>query len=158
MVMCQTNVSFHTASAHPAVMSAWWNENCRIVNGISCRKCAEFSPEELRPYGREFEYQWCKLRSLLNSWGYQTINLHIFIYIYRYMKIDRIPDVNFQTSKANRNRCGLKSIGNTCMNYGQTYEHLHSPTTEHQLTLKVLNFWKFTSYCSLNPYGRAWGK
>ena len=23
------------------------------------------------------------------------------------------------------------------------------------LTLKVLNFWKFTSYCSLNPYGRA---
>ena len=26
------------------------------------------------------------------------------------------------------------------------------------LTLKVLNFWKFTSYCSLNPNGRAWGK
>ena len=26
------------------------------------------------------------------------------------------------------------------------------------LTLKVLNFWKLTSYCRLNPYGRAWGK
>ena len=25
------------------------------------------------------------------------------------------------------------------------------------LTLKVLNFWKFTSYCSLNPYGRHGG-
>ena len=28
-----------------------------------------------------------------------------------------------------------------------------------RLNLKVLYFWKFTSYCSLkNPYGRAWGK
>ena len=26
------------------------------------------------------------------------------------------------------------------------------------LTLKVLNFWKFTSYRSLKAYGRAWGK
>ena len=23
------------------------------MNGISCRKCAEFSPEEMRPYKRE---------------------------------------------------------------------------------------------------------
>ena len=25
-----------------------------------------------------------------------------------------------------------------------------------ELTLEVMNFWKFTSYCSLKAYGRAW--
>ena len=30
-------------------MGTWWNEQWRIVNGNSCRKCAEFSPEEMRP-------------------------------------------------------------------------------------------------------------
>ena len=33
----------------------------KIVNGISCRKCAGFSPEEMRPCKREFQYQGCKL-------------------------------------------------------------------------------------------------
>ena len=54
----------------------------RIVNGISCRKCAEFFPEEMGPYKREFQYQGCKLCSLLNSMGYQTINIHICIYLF----------------------------------------------------------------------------
>ena len=63
-------------------MGTWWNKQWRIVNGNSCRKCAEFSPEEMRPYKREFQYQGCKLWSLLNSMGYQTINIHIYIYIY----------------------------------------------------------------------------
>ena len=47
-----------------------------------CRKCAEISPEEMRPYKRGFQYQGCKLQSLLNSRGFQTINLYIYIYSY----------------------------------------------------------------------------
>ena len=31
---------------------------------------------------KEFQYQGCKLWSLLNSRGYQTINIHIYIYIF----------------------------------------------------------------------------
>ena len=53
--------SYHAASVHPAVMGTWWNKQWRIVNGNSCRKCAEFSTEEMRPYKREFQYQGCKL-------------------------------------------------------------------------------------------------
>ena len=60
--MCRgVGLSYHAASVHPAVMGTWWNEQWRIVNGNSCRKCAEFSPEEMRPYKREFQYQGCKL-------------------------------------------------------------------------------------------------
>ena len=33
----------------------------KIVTGISCRKCVEFSPEEMRRYKREFLYQGCRL-------------------------------------------------------------------------------------------------
>ena len=64
----------------------WWvpgeTKLGKSMNSISCRKCAEFSPEEMRPYYREFQYQGCKLDSLLNSWsrGFQTINLYIYIY------------------------------------------------------------------------------
>ena len=36
-------------------------KNWKIVTGICYRKCAEFSPEEMRPYKREFQYQGCKL-------------------------------------------------------------------------------------------------
>ena len=50
------------------------------VNGISYRKCAEFSPEEIRPYMRKFQHKGCNLWSLLNSHGYQTINIHIYIF------------------------------------------------------------------------------
>ena len=46
----------------------------------SCRKCAEFSPEKMRPYARDFQYQGCKLWSLLNSMGCQTINIHIYFF------------------------------------------------------------------------------
>ena len=51
---CRANFSFHTASAYPAMMSTWWNkklENCE--SDISCRKCAEFSSEDMRPYKKE---------------------------------------------------------------------------------------------------------
>ena len=56
------------------------------MNDNSRRKCAEFSSEEMRPYKREFQYQGCKLLSLLNSMGYQTINIHICSYIF-YLQI-----------------------------------------------------------------------
>ena len=58
----------------------------------------------------------------------------------------------------------------TYMFYPRSMLHVTFAKTEGQwlsdiykfanLTLKVLYFWKFTSYCSLkpNPYGRAWGK
>ena len=59
------------------------------MNGISCRKCAEFSPEEMRPYKREFQYQGCKLQSLLNSLGFQAINLYIYIYLFTFMVVNR---------------------------------------------------------------------
>ena len=75
-----TSLSYHAASVHPAMMGTWWNKKWTIVNGIICRKCAEFSPEEIRPYKREFQYQGCKLWCLLNFLGYQTINIHIYIY------------------------------------------------------------------------------
>ena len=58
----------------------WEEQNWRIVNGISCRQWAEFSPEEMRPYKTEVHYQRCKLWSLLNSMGYQTIIIRIYIY------------------------------------------------------------------------------
>ena len=71
---------YHAASVYLAVMGTWWNEKWKIVNGIfSCRKCTEFSQEEMILYKREFQYQGCKLWSLLNSMGYQTINIHIYI-------------------------------------------------------------------------------
>ena len=44
---CWASLSYHAASVHPAVMGTWWKEQWRIVNGNSCRKCAEFSPEEM---------------------------------------------------------------------------------------------------------------
>ena len=55
------------------------------VNGISCRKCADFSPEEMRPYKREFQYQGCNLWSLLN-WTHWDIRLQtypLFIHLQR---------------------------------------------------------------------------
>ena len=51
------------------------------MNGISCRKCLEFSPEEMRLYKREVQYQGCKLSSLLKARGYQTINGHIYLFV-----------------------------------------------------------------------------
>ena len=66
----------------PAVTGTWSNKIGKNVNEISCRKCAEFFPEDMRPYMREFQYQGFKLWSLLNSQGYQTINMHIYIHIY----------------------------------------------------------------------------
>ena len=71
---------WHAASVHVAVTGTWWNKKWRIVNGCSCRKWAELSLEEMMPYERVFQYQGCKLLSLLNSMGYQTINIHIYIY------------------------------------------------------------------------------
>ena len=70
----------------PLSTQQWWmpggTKNELIVIGISCTKSAEFPTEEMRPYEREFQYQGCKLWSLLNSMGYQTVNIHIYIYIY----------------------------------------------------------------------------
>ena len=49
----------------PLSTQQWWVPGGmkigKIVNGISCRKCAEFSPESMRPYMREFQYRGCKL-------------------------------------------------------------------------------------------------
>ena len=47
---CRANFSFHNASAHLAVMGIWWNEKWSTVSGISCKKYAEFSPEEMKTY------------------------------------------------------------------------------------------------------------
>ena len=42
------NLSYHTASVHPAVMGIpGGTKTGKIVNGISCRKYSEFSPEEM---------------------------------------------------------------------------------------------------------------
>ena len=41
---------------------------------------AEVSPKELRLYKKDFQYQGCELRSLLNARGYQTINIHIYLF------------------------------------------------------------------------------
>ena len=38
-----------------------WTKSAKIVNGISCRKCTELSPEVMRPYKRGFQYQGCTL-------------------------------------------------------------------------------------------------
>ena len=40
-------------------------KNWKIVNGISCRKCAEFSPEEMRPYKRERERESSNTRGII---------------------------------------------------------------------------------------------
>ena len=78
-----------TSHAIPSLSTQqWWvpggTKIGNIVNGFSCRKCAEFSPEEMRPYERELQYQGCRLESLLNSWGFQTINLYIYIYLFTF--------------------------------------------------------------------------
>ena len=54
----------------------------------------------------EFQYQGCKLWSLLNSWGYQTRNIHIYIYIYMMINLSR-TSCNLATS---RNRGMFGSI------------------------------------------------
>ena len=69
----------------PLSTQQWWvpggMKTGKIVNGISCRICTQLSPEEMNRCKREFQYHWCKLSSLLNSRGFQTINLYIYIYI-----------------------------------------------------------------------------
>ena len=87
VLSCWASLSYHAASVHPAVMGTWWNENWRIVNGISCGKCAEFSPEETRLHTREFQYQGCKLLSLLNSRGYQTVK-HTHLHLHLLIRVD----------------------------------------------------------------------
>ena len=37
------------------------------------------SPQIRQDRTREFQYQGCKLQSLLNSWGFQPINIYIYI-------------------------------------------------------------------------------
>ena len=57
-------------------------KNWKIVNGISCRKCAEFSSEEMKPYKREFQYQGCKLQKSAELTGisdYKNLHLHLLI-------------------------------------------------------------------------------
>ena len=61
VVEVSANFSLHTVSNCPAMMGTWWNEKWRIVNGISCRKCAEIPSEEMKPCAREFQYQGCTL-------------------------------------------------------------------------------------------------
>ena len=72
----------HIISVHPSLLGTWWDDKWRLVIGISCRKCTEFSPQEMRPYEKEFQYHGCKLWSLLNSRGYQTINTHIYTFTF----------------------------------------------------------------------------
>ena len=53
-------------------------------------------------------------------------------------------------------------VKNTVWNYSLHTSFANSfwgsLTIVDSLTLKVLNFWKFTSYCSLKPLWSAWGK
>ena len=61
----------------PAVISTWWNKKARLSwLAIAAANCTnvKFSPQEMRLYMREFQYQGCKLWSLLNARGYQTMN------------------------------------------------------------------------------------
>ena len=55
LVMCGS-VGQTSHSILPLPTQQWWipggTKNWKIVNGISCRKCAEFAPEEMRPYKR----------------------------------------------------------------------------------------------------------
>ena len=84
--MCTGVVQIPYHTIPPLSTQQWWvpggTKTGKIVNGISCRKCADFSPKEMRLYKREFQCEGCKLLSLLNSRGFQTINLYICIYIY----------------------------------------------------------------------------
>ena len=74
------NFPYHS----PLSTQQWWvpggMKTGKIVNSISCRKCTEFSPEQIRSYKRDFQYQRCKLQSLMNSRGFQTINLHMYFF------------------------------------------------------------------------------
>ena len=46
--------------------------------GYSCRKRIEFFPQEMKLLKVVFQYQWCKVYSLLNLWGYlDYINIHL---------------------------------------------------------------------------------
>ena len=51
-ISLQSYFLYHAASVHPAVKGTWLIGKLRIVKDISCRKCAEFSPEEFRSYKR----------------------------------------------------------------------------------------------------------
>ena len=57
------------------------------------------SPREdktLSQYKRKFQYQGCKLWSLLNSMGYQTVNIHFYIYIHNmYVTVSRAIRTRF---------------------------------------------------------------
>ena len=80
-------------SCHLSPRQQWWvvggkrKLNCKWL-AIAVAKCAkaELSSEEMRLYAREFQYQGYKLWSLMNSRGYQTINIHVYIYLLLKMK------------------------------------------------------------------------
>ena len=71
-------------------MGTWWNENWRIVNGVSCRECVEFSPEERIPYKRERERERVAVpgmkieKSAKLTWisDYKHTHSHLFIYLF----------------------------------------------------------------------------
>ena len=54
--MCQANFSFYAVSVHPVVIAGSGGMKCQfVVTGSSCRKCAEFSREELKPLKNVFQ-------------------------------------------------------------------------------------------------------
>ena len=110
-------------------------QKMRIVNGISCRKCTEFFPGEMILYKREFQYQGCKLWSLLNLMGYQTINIHI----YNCLGWSRIMHVNIQLYAKSKNDAGQFTFvqNDQAKYYILANGHLSEICFEHHLYLKM---------------------
>ena len=92
-VRCWVRLSYHVASVHLTGMGTWWNEYW-IVNGISYRKCAEFSQGEMTLRNREFQCQRCNLWSLLNS---RDIRLWSYIFTFKCF-VERVVFIGTLTS------------------------------------------------------------
>ena len=71
---------------------------------LSCRKCAEFSPEEMRPQKSVLQYLGCKLYSLLKSRGYLHYK-HVHVYIN--IIIPRKNALSNNVKLAKRTKCDL---------------------------------------------------
>ena len=85
----------------PLSTQQWWvlagTKNRELWMALAAEKSAEFSPEEMRPYTREFQYQGCKFWSLLNSMGYQTTNIHIYIHINIWFRLAEKDNTHWST-------------------------------------------------------------
>ena len=77
---CWPSPSYHAAFVH----MQWWLPGGTKIGELWMALAAENalnSFQRRRDCMREFQYKWCKLLSLLNSRGYQTIDIYIYIFI-----------------------------------------------------------------------------